>query len=137
MLTYRASTRFAELAVCESDGIGPAVLLLHGNSSCKEVFRRQFESALGAEFRLIACDLPGHGASSNAHDPASGYILSGYAQAAVELLRQLGVARAAVYGWSLGGHIAMDMMSRYPGLAGVMTSGAPPVPPGAEGVALG
>jgi pimeloyl-ACP methyl ester carboxylesterase len=137
MLTSTVPTRIAEIAIAESEGLGPAVLLLHGNASCKTIFRQQLDSVLGGEMRLIAMDLPGHGASGDARDPAAGYTLSGYAECACEVLAHLGVARAVVYGWSLGGHIAVDMISRYAGLAGVMVSGAPPVPGGAEGLQLG
>jgi pimeloyl-ACP methyl ester carboxylesterase len=82
-------------------------------------------------------DLPGHGASSDARDPAKVYTLNGYADAAVEVLARLGVERATVLGWSLGGHVALNMISRFPGLTGVMISGTPPVPGGMEGFGLG
>ncbi|MDR3510936.1 MAG: alpha/beta hydrolase [Caulobacteraceae bacterium] len=137
MPAHTVQTSIADISVLESDGVGPAVLMLHGNSSCKEVFGRQVDSPLGRSYRLIAFDLPGHGASSDAREPASTYTLSGYAAAGIEVLRQLGVARAAVVGWSLGGHIALNMISRFPGLSGVMISGTPPVPGSLEGMMLG
>jgi pimeloyl-ACP methyl ester carboxylesterase len=134
MPTRTLTTPFADIAVLESAGAGPAVLMLHGNSSCKEIFARQFDSPLAGRFRLIAIDLPGHGASSNARDPATGYVLSVYAACVVDVLEQLGVTRAAVLGWSLGGHIALDLISRF---TGVMISGTPPVPGSPEGAVLG
>ena len=137
MTTSVVPTSFADIAVSDSAGAGSAVLMIHGNSSCKEVFRHQLESPLGARLRLIAMDLPGHGASSDARDPAKAYSLNGYADAAVEVLARLGVERATVFGWSLGGHVALNMISRLPGLTGVMISGTPPVPGGMEGFALG
>jgi pimeloyl-ACP methyl ester carboxylesterase len=130
-------TAFADIAVQDSAGAGPVVLMIHGNSSSKAIFRRQFESPLAESLRLIAMDLPGHGASGDAGDPGRAYTLNGYADAAVEVLARLGVTRAAVLGWSLGGHVALNMISRFPGLTGVMISGAPPVPAGLEGFALG
>jgi pimeloyl-ACP methyl ester carboxylesterase len=60
--------------------------MLHGNSSCKEAFDRQLNGALGDEFRLIAIDLPGHGASSDAADPNRTYSFPGYAEAAIAVL---------------------------------------------------
>jgi pimeloyl-ACP methyl ester carboxylesterase len=130
-------TAFADISVLDSEGDGAVVLMIHGNSSCKEVFRHQFDSPLGARLRLIAVDLPGHGASGDARDPAAAYTLNGYADAAVEVLAALGVARATVLGWSLGGHVALNMISRFSGLTGVMISGTPPVPGGMEGFGLG
>ena len=34
---------------------------------------------------------------------------------------------AAVFGWSLGGHIGIEMIPRFPGLKGLMITGTPPV----------
>jgi pimeloyl-ACP methyl ester carboxylesterase len=137
MPTSVVPTSFADIAVTESVGGGPAVLMIHGNSSCKEVFRHQLESPLGARLRLIAMDLPGHGGSSDARDPAAAYTLNGYADAAVEVLARLGLERATVFGWSLGGHVALEMISRLPGLTGVMICGTPPVRGDMEGFGAG
>jgi len=137
MKIHSLTTSFAKIAVRDSAGDGPVILLIHGNSSCKEVFRHQFDSPRAKRFRLLAMDLPGHGESENAPDPATAYTISGYARAAVEVLRQMGAEHAVIFGWSLGGHVALDMISRFPGLLGVMISGTPPVPGSMEGVALG
>ncbi len=135
-MTHRIiETPFADIALWDTGGTGPAVLLLHGNSSCKEIFRGQFDARLTNDPRLIAMDLPGHGGSSDARDPAATYTLAGYGAAALAVLAALNVSRAAVFGWSLGGHVALDMVSRFPGLRGVMISGTPPIANGgfAEG----
>lgn len=137
MANRTVSTSIADIAVRESAGVGPAVLMLHGNSASMAVFQPQFDCPLCSSYRLVAMDLPGHGASSDAADPAFGYTLAGYATAAVEVLQQLGVAQAALFGWSLGGHVVLDMLSRFEGASGVMISGTPPVPGGPEGLALG
>jgi pimeloyl-ACP methyl ester carboxylesterase len=128
--TSTLSTIETDISIVDSGGDGPPVLLLHGNSSCKEVFRNQMAGALGRDFRLIAMDLPGHGASSDARDPASTYTLEGYGRAALEVLAALGVNRAAVFGWSLGGHVALDLISRFPGMTSVMICGTPPISSG-------
>jgi pimeloyl-ACP methyl ester carboxylesterase len=133
----KIKTSHADIAVSETSGTGLPILFLHGNSSCKEVFRHQLESKLGERYRMIAMDLPGHGASSDAIDPAKTYTMPGYAEAAVEALGALGVRNAAVVGWSLGGHVALEMIPRFDGLVGVMIMGAPPVGQGAEKVVAG
>lgn len=130
-------TSHANIAVRETSGDGLAVLLIHGNSSCKEAFQKQLDSSLGANFRLIAMDLPGHGASSDAFKPEQTYTMPGYAQCAVELLDKMGVKRAAVFGWSLGGHVGMEMLTRYAGLAGLALTGAPPIAPTPESIQAG
>jgi pimeloyl-ACP methyl ester carboxylesterase len=50
---------------------------------------------------------------------------------AASVLEKLGVDRAAIYGWSAGGHVAIEMMGSFPELvAGVIISGTPPIEPG-------
>jgi pimeloyl-ACP methyl ester carboxylesterase len=131
------ATGSGEIAAWDSAADGPSVVLIHGNSSCKEMFQRQFESALSHTFRLVALDLPGHGASSDARDPAAAYTISGYAEAVRQVLQALGLARPVLFGWSLGGHVALDLMPKSGDLAGVMICGSPPVPASPEGLQLG
>lgn len=133
----KVKTSHAEIALSETSGNGLPILFLHGNSSCKEVFRRQLGGPLGDTNRLIAMDLPGHGASGDALNPEKTYTMPGYAEAAIETLGALGVQRAAVVGWSLGGHVALEMIPRFDGIVGVMVMGAPPVGQGAEKVMAG
>jgi pimeloyl-ACP methyl ester carboxylesterase len=131
------ATSHADIAISETSGKGLPVLLIHGNSSCKEVFAGVMANAAAANAHMIAFDLPGHGASSDAFDPARTYTMPGYAAAAVELLDKMGIDRAAVYGWSLGGHIALEMLPLTASIVGMMISGAPPVGQGAEKVMAG
>ena len=119
-------TSKADIAVAETSGRGLPVIFIHGNSSCKEVFIHQLESAAGDEFRMIAFDLPGHGASSNAFDPDT-YSMPGYAETTMEVLGALGVTRGIVVGWSLGGHIALELLPRFAGMDGIMIMATPPV----------
>lgn len=120
-------TTHANIAISETSGSGLPVLFLHGNSSCKEAFNGQLEGTLADAYRMIAMDLPGHGASSNAFDPERTYSAPGYAACAVELLKQLDVDRVVVVGWSLGGHAALEMLPLFPGVVGLMIMGTPPV----------
>jgi pimeloyl-ACP methyl ester carboxylesterase len=120
-------TSHGSLAV-EENGRGEIpLLLIHGNSFCRSVFRYQLQGSLTKNHRLIAFDLPGHGQSSNAPDPVRTYTRPGLADATVELLKKLGVCEAIVFGWSLGGHIGIEMLSRFPDMRGLMISGTPPV----------
>src|ERR1700732_4882184 len=88
-------TSHGSLAVEESGQGGMPVLLIHGNSFCREVFRHQMLGRLAESHRLIAFDLPGHGQSSDAPDPMRTYTRPGLADAAGELLGQLGIAAVA------------------------------------------
>jgi len=115
------------LAVEESGESGIPVLLIHGNSFCRGVFRNQMQGKIAKNHRVIAFDLPGHGQSSDAPGPHRSYMRPGLADATVELLHKLGVAEAIVFGWSLGGHIGIELIPRFPGMRGLMICGAPPV----------
>ena len=127
LTTRRVPTSHGDIAVWDTEDDGTPLVLIHGNSSCREVFTRQFESDLADEHRLIALDLPGHGQSDDATDPVRTYSRSGFADCVVELLRELGVSETAVFGWSLGGHIAIEMLPRVPGIKGLILSGTPPI----------
>lgn len=137
LIDRQIQTSHADISLRDSAGSGFPVVLLHGAGASKEVFERQFESSLSSDFRLIAIDLPGHGQSSDAFDPAVTYTISGLAECLDEVLDQIGIKRAALFGWSLGGHIAVEMMASRPSVAGIMLTGAPPVPLGPIGMLRG
>ncbi len=101
--------------------------MIHGNSSAGAIFAPQLEGEIGRNWRVIAPDLPGHGQSGDALDPDRSYSMEGYADAMTEVLTKLGISEAVVFGWSLGGHIGIEMISRFPGMRGLMITGTPPV----------
>jgi pimeloyl-ACP methyl ester carboxylesterase len=120
-------TTHALLSVTTIGTGSPALLLLHGNSFCSKIFKHILASPLSKTYKIITFDLPGHGESANAMDPARSYNQPGYAAAAVELLNHLGVKEAIILGWSLGGHIGIEMLPLFPGIKGLMIVGTPPV----------
>lgn len=120
------ATRHGLIAVSDTGGDQPPLLLLHGNSACKEVFTHQF-TGLRQQFRLIAFDLPGHGASGNA-DPQNSYNLIAYAEVAEAVLALRQVSRPVVFGWSLGGYVALELAARKKvALAGLAICGTAPL----------
>ena len=137
MNARQVETDHCRIAIDDSMGEGLPVLLIHGNSSCKEVFRNQMQGEIGRYFRCIAMDLPGHGASADARDPARTYSMPGYADTASQVMQALGFNQYAVLGWSLGGHIGIEMMATLDRMRGLMISGTPPVKMGEEAVAAG
>ena len=111
----------------------PSLLLLHGNSSSCTIFKNIFASkTLLSTHRLITFDLPGHGASSNSQIPEITYSMRGYADLAVEILSHLNVENVIVLGWSLGGHIGIEMIPLLQSpesstkMRGLMIVGTPP-----------
>ncbi|WP_322093127.1 alpha/beta fold hydrolase [Paraburkholderia bannensis] len=121
------TTSHGSIALQENGAGASTVLFIHGNSSCGDVFQHQLRGHLARDHRLIALDLPGHGQSDNAPDPSRTYSRSGFADATVELLHELNISEAVVVGWSLGGHIGIDMLTRFQGMRGLMIVGTPPV----------
>ena len=99
----RIRTEQADISVADTGGEGLPLLMLHGSGASKDVFAHQIQSSLAERFRLVAMDLPGHGDSTDARDPAKGYSITGFADTVAEVLNSLGIQRAAIYGWSLGG----------------------------------
>jgi len=131
--TFRIETRAGVLVGRESAGARkPTLLLLHGNSSSKAVFGRLMDGPLARAYRLIALDLPGHGDAQDARQPERDYTIPGYAAAALEALDALNARDAAIAGWSLGGHVALEMMACEPRLAGAFLISAPPAAPRPE-----
>jgi len=128
------ATSSANVSVMDTGGNGYPVLFLHGSGSSKDIFAKQFVSSLAVNNRLIAVDLPGHGRSDDAKDPATAYTIQGLAETISEVLEALGLREAAVLGWSLGGHIGIELLSSNPVVSGLMIVGAPPVSPGPFGM---
>lgn len=124
------------IAIRQSATSGFPLLLLHGTGTSGKVFARQFDSPLAARFRLIAIDLPGHGGSADA-PTTDGYTLPGLAASVASVTAALGIEHCAIYGWSLGGHVATELLSYHPMVAGVMLGGAPPVAKGPFGLFRG
>ncbi len=130
-------TRHADICVSESAGEGFPIVMIHGSGASRGVFARQMESPLSRSHRMVALDLPGHGDSSDAWIPAETYTIKGFATVVGEVLDRLGIQRAAIFGWSLGGHVGIELMSWHPAVAGLMITGAPPVSRGPLGMLRG
>ncbi|MGB3246094.1 MAG: alpha/beta hydrolase [Sulfitobacter sp.] len=137
MKTHKIETSHATIAVTDSEGSGPPLLMIHGNSSCRQVFRNQLEGEIGKTYRCIAFDLPGHGDSSDAFDPEATYWMPGYADTAIEVMKALDIPSYAVLGWSLGGHIGLEMLARDGAVTKLMITGTPPVEPKEESLGAG
>lgn len=59
--------------------------------------------------------------------PASTYSFPGYAGILRRLMSQLGYTRYHVLGWSLGGHIGLEMWATDPAVKSLLVTGTPPV----------
>lgn len=104
-------------------GQGRAVVLVHGNSLSKAIWRPQLEDPHLKDLRLVAVDLRGHG--NNPLKESEAYTLDRYATAITELVRTL--PDPVLIGHSLGGHVCMRVLAKAPNVRGLMLLGAPPM----------
>lgn len=119
--------------VVDTGGAGLPLVLLHGSGGSAQCFYKQWGGSLAHERRMIAIDLPGHGQSDDAPDPKTTYTVGGFADIVQDVLGRLSVNRAAFLGWSLGGHVAIELMTRGGLVAGALLAGTPPTTPGIVG----
>ena len=106
-------------------GEGPPVVLLHGFTGSALAWG-DVASRLARRRRVIAFDLPGHGAAPIPHDPEEAR-LPDVASALVRALAALGVEAADWVGYSLGARTALQVAVTQPEAvrALVLESGSP------------
>lgn len=115
----------------------PTILFIHGHCTNKNFFEKQFKSPLFAKYRLIALDLPGYGESEPPQDPHKVYSFPGFADIVAEFIEKLDLKNLVIVGWSLGGHVALELTSRVPHLKGLLITGTPPIEVSLNGLSKG
>ena len=92
---------------------GPPILFIHGWSQNHLCWARQYESALAGEFRLVACDLRGHGMSEAPLEP--GHYTDGklWAEDVAAIIKELHLDRPVLVGWSYGAFVICDYVRAY------------------------
>lgn len=96
----------------------PAVVLLHGTMAMAAMWREEIDM-LSTHYRVYAVDIIGDAGFSAPVRPS---VSSGdHAGWLLEVLNALSVAEAHVVGLSLGGGLALDFASRFPGRVGSLT----------------
>jgi len=95
-------------------GSGEAVVLLHGFAMNGDLNwrRNRVISTLSEHFQVIVPDLRGHGLSCKPHE--SGAYGINMAEDIIRLMDHVGIDRAHVAGYSLGGHITLKLAVEYP-----------------------
>src|SRR5262245_57659170 len=90
---------------------GQAILFLHGFSGSHLVWRKQLESDLANDCRLVAMDLRGHGLSDK---PRDAYADAGlWAEDVRAVIAALGLEQPVLSGWSFGGVVISDYLRHY------------------------
>jgi pimeloyl-ACP methyl ester carboxylesterase len=94
----------------EEHGSGEPLVLLHGGLGAAELWAPVLP-ALAAGRRVIAADLQGHGHTADVDRPLSAETM---ADDVAALIEHLGLERADVMGYSLGGHVALRTAIQHP-----------------------
>ena len=89
----------------------PVLLLLHGFTGSSSFWDRIVER-LHSRFRCLAVDIAGHG-KTRVPMRIERYRLSAVADALARLLTELGAPRAHVWGYSMGGRLALQFALRH------------------------
>jgi len=98
-----------DIHVLDWGGQGPAAMLLHGGSLTARTWD-YVALALRSDFRLVALDMRGHGASDWAED----YSIESFASDLLTVIDDLAIERAHLVGMSLGGAVACEFALRHP-----------------------
>jgi len=91
-------------------GSGEPLILLHGNGESGEYFINQIEH-FQSRYRVIAPDTRGHGRSPRGEAP---FTIAQFANDLYDFMQGLGVARAAILGFSDGANIAIKFAMQHP-----------------------
>jgi len=93
-------------------GEGPTVTAIHQSAQASDEYLA-FAAALSDSFRVVGIDLPGHGKSET---PDHELEVEELTDAAVAVLKELGLSRTHVVGHHGGVIICVDLANRYPDL---------------------
>jgi len=97
-------------------GKGAPIVLLHGFSASRRLNWKLpgwYDTLTEAGFRVIAFDARGHGQSDKPSDVES-YRPEGIAGDAIRLMDHLGIRKASLLGYSMGGRNAAWLLANYP-----------------------
>lgn len=94
------------------EGRGEPVLLIHGFGLNGMMQWTKLRNALKDDYQVIAIDNRGHGKSGKPHDPEQ-YGLE-MVRDQVRLLDHLGIEKAHIVGYSMGGGIALQTVIEFP-----------------------
>lgn len=105
-------------------GEGEPILLLHGFGADRRLNWRTtgwYDLLVMAGYRVIAADARGHGHSDKPSDPEA-YRPAGVAGDTIRLMDHLGIRKAHLFGYSMGGRNAAWLLCRHPGrfLSGII-----------------
>ncbi len=103
------------------EGKGKAVILIHGNGGSHNDLETTTRQLAQAGYLVYALDSRGQGAN----EPLKEYHYKDMAEDTYAFIKAKGLDKPAVFGWSDGGIIALELESMHPGTCSLLvTSGA-------------
>lgn len=102
-----------------AEGAGKPVILLHGNGGSHNDLETTQRELAQAGYMVYAIDSRGQGANK----PLDEYHYKDMASDVYEFIRQKGLDKPAVFGFSDGGIIALQLEVMYPGTLGAIVTG--------------
>jgi len=127
--------RGLDLAYYDRPGGGQPVVFVHGICSNAHAFEQLWTDPSLAECRLLSFDLPGHGSSPFARNPAD-YSLTNLSKIVAAFVEQLELENVVLVGHSLGGHAIIHALEHTDRISGIVLIGAAPLS-GAEDLSHG
>lgn len=94
----------------QEQGQGTALILLHGFPLDHRMWQGQID-ALSENYRIITPDLRGMGQSDV---PVSNISIGNYADDVLTLMDKMGIQKAALGGFSMGGYVAFSLLRKAP-----------------------
>lgn len=107
----------------EIHGSGRPLVLLHGGLTAGSMFGPNIP-ALAEGHQVILVDLQGHGRTADIDRPLSVYFM---ADDIAALLKHLGIAKADIVGYSLGGGVALQTAARHPEVVNKLVLASTPI----------
>src|SRR5262245_45998141 len=105
------------------EGAGPPLVLQHGYTLNSEPWHSfGYMNSLKPHFRLVLVDARGHGASDKPHDRAS-YVWPISISDILAVVDDLGIERAAFWGYSMGGAIVLGLAQHAPNTVSALIVG--------------
>lgn len=96
---------------------GPLVCCSHGASMDHHMFEPQLPALVGAGYRVLMWDLPGHGRSKPIGD---GFSIPSVAAGLHAIIARLGHDRAVLLGQSFGGYVSQELYYSHPDLVAAL-----------------
>lgn len=90
---------------------GRPILFIHGFSQCGLCWKKQMESDLANDFRLVALDIRGHGLSDKPQGAYGDTQL--WADDVNAVITELALEKPVLVGWSYGGVLVCDYLRHY------------------------